>query len=257
MKNACRWIDAVRKAAVMRNAKVFKAPGWRVFGLGMSCWIGLAVSGCAHGSGSSRVTPAGPGLFDSEIAAFKRQDAQAFPGYGRILFVGSSSIRRWVTLERDMQPVDVLNRGFGGAQIVHVNHYFRDIVAPYRPSAIVFYCGENDLFAGKSAATVVRDFERFLELRDQWLPATQVFFVSIKPSRARHFQLAAQHDVNRRIAGLAAAREDIVFVDVASAMLGDDGARHDLFVPDGLHMNATGYAIWTDAIRHALVTTRK
>jgi hypothetical protein len=48
--------------------------------------------------------------------------------------------------------------------------------------------------------------------------------------------------------------QDVVFVDVASAMLGDDGARHDLFVPDGLHMNATGYAIWTDAIRHALVT---
>jgi lysophospholipase L1-like esterase len=89
---------------------------------------------------------------------------------------------------------------------------------------------------------------------EEWLPTTQVFFVSIKPSRARHFQLAAQNDVNRRIAGLAAAREDVVFVDVASAMLGDDGARHDLFGPDGLHMNATGYAIWTDAIRHALVT---
>ena len=40
-----------------------------------------------------------------------------------------------------MEPLEVLNRGFGGAQISHVIYHFEEIIKPYEPKAIVFFCG--------------------------------------------------------------------------------------------------------------------
>ncbi len=79
-----------------------------------------------------------------------------------------------------------------------------------------------------------------------------MLFVSIKPSELRVDQLPEQSRANALIAEMAEEREDLVFVDVASAMLDEDGRPRDLFVADGLHMTAEGYAIWTPIIRAAL-----
>ena len=46
-----------------------------------------------------------------------------------------------------MSPHEVINRGFGGAHITHINNHFHEVVAPYEPKGIVFFCGTNDLAA--------------------------------------------------------------------------------------------------------------
>ena len=51
--------------------------------------------------------------FIDEINEFKKLDKENFPGKGKILFTGSSSIRFWDSLNEDMKPLEVLNRGFG------------------------------------------------------------------------------------------------------------------------------------------------
>ena len=97
-------------------------------------------------------------VFIDEINEFKKLDKENFPGKGKILFTGSSSIRFWDSLNEDMKPLEVLNRGFGGAQISHVIYHFEDIVKPYNPKAIVFFCGTNDLTALKTPEETLKDF---------------------------------------------------------------------------------------------------
>ena len=47
--------------------------------------------------------------------------------------------------------------------------------------------------------------------------------------------------------------EGLDFIDVFTPMLGNDGKpRPDLFVADKLHMNETGYKVWTLLIRGRL-----
>jgi lysophospholipase L1-like esterase len=42
----------------------------------------------------------------------------------------------------------------------------------------------------------------------------------------------------------------VTYIDVASPMLNEAGTpREDIFVEDGLHMNAKGYDLWRDAVR--------
>jgi lysophospholipase L1-like esterase len=60
-------------------------------------------------------------------------------------------------------------------------------------------------------------------------------------------------DANERIAAACADDPRLVYVDVATAMLGPDGTpREELFVFDGLHMSEEGYALWTSILRPRL-----
>jgi len=192
--------------------------------------------------------PLGPERFAPEIAHFAELDASAPAPACPVLFVGSSSIRFWRTLDVDMAPFTVLNRGLGGARISDVNFYFDQVVAPYAPRAIVFYAGENDLWAGEPVEGVVADFQRFMEMKTAKLGETPVYFLSLKPSKLRLAQLPLQAEVNQRVKAMTASRRDLRFVDVTQVMM-DQGAPKDIYVPDGLHMTPAGYALWTEVVR--------
>jgi hypothetical protein len=192
----------------------------------------------------------------AEVARFVEADRAAPPASCQVLFVGSSSIVKWESLAADMAPMPVINRGFGGSHIEYVNQWFDQIVAPYRPRAIVFYAGENDIDAGKSVDRVVADFDEFMKRKTQALGKTPVYFISLKPSKLRFAQFPLQSQVNDAIRARARKRSDLRFIDVVPAML-DHGQPRDIFEPDNLHMNAAGYKIWTRVVRAALLPNTK
>jgi lysophospholipase L1-like esterase len=197
---------------------------------------------------TSPATAKGPERFAPEIAAFAAADRQHRPAPCGFLFVGSSSIRFWKTLSGDMAPLPTVNRGFGGSTIADVDYYFDQVVAPYRPRAIVFYAGENDIAAGATPGAVTADFARFMDLKTKALGPTPVYFISLKPSKLRWAQRDAQAQVNAQIQAFAAQRNDLRYVDVSPAMLAE-GVPKDIYVADGLHMTPEGYRLWTAVIR--------
>jgi len=90
---------------------------------------------------------ANPEFFADDIAHFAVTDRDHPPPERPIVFVGSSSIRFWGTLQKIMagrcrvaEP-----RFFGGAQLSHVIQFVDRTVIQYRPRAVVLYAGDNDL----------------------------------------------------------------------------------------------------------------
>ena len=221
-----------------------------------ACIFALALSAA---SVRAQTTPAPASTLEetlgAEIAQFVEADRAAPPADCQVLFVGSSSIVKWrETLAADMAPMPVINRGFGGSHIEYVNRWFDQIVAPYRPRAIVFYAGENDIDAGKSVDRVLADFDEFMTRKTRALGKTPVYFISLKPSKLRFAQFPLQSQVNDAIRARTAKRSDLHYIDVVSPML-ENGKPKDLFGPDDLHMTAAGYVIWTRAVREALLPT--
>jgi len=193
----------------------------------------------------------------TEIDRFVEADRVAPPASCQVLFVGSSSIVKWKeTLAADMAPMPVINRGFGGSHIEYVNRWFNQIVAPYRPRAIVFYAGENDIDAGKPVERVVADFDEFMARKTQALGKTPVYFISLKPSKLRFAQFPLQSRVNDAIRARAAKRSDLHYINVVSPML-ENGRPKDIFASDNLHLSSQGYAIWTRVVRAALLPKTK
>src|SRR5438105_4549454 len=55
--------------------------------------------------------------WEKAIQAFQMADKTNPPPQNAVLFIGSSSVRLWSTLERDFAGHKVLNRGFGGSHL--------------------------------------------------------------------------------------------------------------------------------------------
>jgi lysophospholipase L1-like esterase len=192
--------------------------------------------------------PAAP--FEQEIRAFEESDARSKPEPGAVLFIGSSSIRLWDTLEQDFPRQKVINRGFGGSHVEHSVRYADRIVLPYRPRLIVFYSGGNDLAAGKAPQRVLHDFQAFVAKVRAALPDTRILYISIRPSVARRHLHGREWLTNRLVRKFADADPTTEFIDVVPALVGPDGSpRADLLVADKLHLNDDGYRAWTAVIR--------
>ena len=199
-----------------------------------------------------------PAFFEDAIVAFETSDRESPPAPGAIVFVGSSSIRFWNSLEEDMAPLYVLERGFGGSHLSHVIHNAGRVVLPYDPSAVVVYAGDNDLASGtgKSVDDVVADFESLVGLLRRDRPALPIYWLAIKPSRLRWDRWPEMSRANDRIAALAETDPHLAILDIATPMLAsaEDGPpSSDLFVLDGLHLSEAGYAMWTETVKARLL----
>lgn len=196
-------------------------------------------------------------FWESSIRKYEQADQVHPPKRGSIVFTGSSSINFWHTLAEDMKPLDVINRGFGGSQIAHVNQYAGRIVIPYRPRAVVVYAGDNDLSWpwSKSPEAVLGDFRRFVEIIHSQLPETWIYYVSMKPAPLRWSNWETLQRTNRMIEEFSRTQDRMEFIDVSAAMLDAHGQpRRELFRWDHLHMNARGYALWTSIIKPVLLS---
>ncbi len=158
----------------------------------------------------------------------------------------------WPTAE-SFSEEPVINRGFGGSHISDVNYFAKRIVLKYSPRLIVFYAGDNDIESGKSPQQVFDDFQAFAKLVRIRLPKTRIIYLPIKPSIARWPKWPQMQAVNSSVAQLSQSGERISYVDTATPMLDNDGKpRRELFLDDGLHLNAKGYALWTETLWPAL-----
>ena len=193
-----------------------------------------------------------PTRFEAEIKAFHELDRSNTAPKGAVLFVGSSSIKRWPTAESFPQ-LTVINRGFGGSYISDVNYYFDQTVGKYAANVVVFYAGDNDLGSGKNADRVFADYQAFVDKVHAAKPDTEIFFIAIKPSLARWKLWQAMKTFNERVRAFSSTRPRLHFVDVAPPMLGPDGQpRPELYVEDGLHMTPVGYDIWNGLVSRAV-----
>lgn len=187
--------------------------------------------------------------WEKDIAAFEAADRTNPPPKNAILFIGSSSIRMWKTLAQDFPEHRVINRGFGGSQIEDSVHFAERIVFPYQPRLIVMYAGGNDINAKKTPEQVFSDFKAFVETVHGKLPETRIAYISIAPNPARWAQIEQVKTANKLIQDYTRQHPKLAFINVFPHMLGADGQpKPDIFLPDRLHMNANGYAIWKKVV---------
>jgi lysophospholipase L1-like esterase len=210
--------------------------------------IGLFIMLCSCLVSSAQEKPATKNpaeKWENDIRQFEQWDSKnTFPS-DAVLFVGSSSIRLWRT--RDcFEGFAVINRGFGGSQISDVNYFAGRIVLPYKPKVIVFYAGDNDIAAGKSARQVFDDYQKFLKLLHEKLPGTRIIYIGIKPSRSRWSLWPVMKEANDMIRDFSAKDTRLFYFDSAAPLLGTDGKpKEELFLKDQLHLNDKGYEVWT------------
>jgi lysophospholipase L1-like esterase len=188
--------------------------------------------------------------------AFAEQDRVTPFAPGGIVFVGSSIFRQWTTVPEQMAPLPVLNRAFGGSRTGDQLARFDQVITPYAPKVIVYYCGSNDLKAGAVAedpAAIFARFRAFSERVQATLPQTRIIFVSStrSPDRVARWEQVDYYNALAR--AYCATTPNRLFVDVNPALV--DAAGHprlDLYKEDKLHFHPPAYVDFTRVIRPVL-----
>ena len=211
--------------------------------------------GLELGVGMAHAALHDPNAWERSIRKYEAGDRTSPPAHGGIVFTGSSSFTLWSTLERDMAPLEVINRGFGGAVIGDCVRYMDRIVVPYRPRGVVLFAGTNDI-AGRRPASpehVADQFGRFAVRVWEALPEALIFYVAITPSRARWPLWPIAAEANEMIHEQALDDPRLRFIDFNDLLLGPDGLpERSLYRADKLHPSKRGYILWASEIKSAL-----
>lgn len=124
--------------------------------------------------------------YQEDVNTILKYDKMYAPPANPILFIGSSSIRKWDDLERTFASYVAMNRGVGGAVTNDIIYYANDIIFPYHPREIVIYVGENDLVEkGITADSIFNRFKNLYSTIRTKLPEVPIVYISIKPSPSR------------------------------------------------------------------------
>lgn len=188
--------------------------------------------------------------WEKGISAFETMDRTNPPPKNAVLFIGSSTIRGWTTLAADFPGQSVINRGFGGSQIVDATHFAGRIIFPYAPRKIFFRSGGNDLWAGKPPEEVFSDFKEFVSVVQAGLPETEIFYISLSPSPARWKQADKEKALNAMVEEFARQTPRVKYIETFPMVLSAQGIpRPELFSKDSLHFNAAGYELLKEKVK--------
>lgn len=197
-----------------------------------------------------------PHVWEKDIKAFERAAQKQPPPANATLFVGSSSIRFWRSLKRDMHPIPIIQRGFGGSKLAALSHYAERLIAN-NPRVIVVFCGTNDITPkqAKQPQQLLESFQSFVDKTRAKLPTVPIYYIAITPSPLRWNVWPIAEQTNRLIQSYCEQQTNLHFIDTTAVWLGEDGLpdpANYLWI-DRLHPNKSGYASWTRLIRPILL----
>lgn len=196
------------------------------------------------------------GRFTDYVANIVDSDRTNPPPGGAIVCIGSSSMRMWQQdIDRDLEPLTLIKRGFGGSNFADALHYVDQLVLAYQPRAVLVYEGDNDVGGtGVSPQKAFRTAEAFIDRIHERFPECRIYFISAKPSPSRWDKWLVLQELNSKLAAKCATDDRLFFLDVGPVMMDSDGmVDKSLFLEDMLHMNRAGYQRWKSVIRPVLI----
>jgi beta-glucosidase len=175
--------------------------------------------------------------------------------HNAIVFVGDSITEGWQTLEQDFADlkIKVVNRGIGGDTTPNLLYRLHADVLDLQPRALVLLIGTNDLGEHTPPADIA-DNLRVLHRRVRAAyPQIPIAWCLVMPRRGDDTYPERIRALNNLIREIAATDPRITLCDTFTALALPDGSSiPEDFVPDRLHLNAAGYAVWKGVL-HPIV----
>lgn len=148
----------------------------------------------------------------------------------------------------------IKNRGISGDRTAWMLDRLDPIVEG-KPKKVFLMIGVNDLGAGAAPQKVADNIEEILERFAAGSPRTKVYVQSILPVNDNISKYAGRHgskdaeivQTNRLVKEIC-DRRGITYIDVYSALVGDDGKLKLEHTNDGLHLMMSGYEVWKTVI---------
>ena len=190
--------------------------------------------------------------YQNEIDRFDSLNLVEQHSDSALLFLGSSYIRRWTNIRKDLDYPDIIHRGFGGSNLRDVAYYVKRIVYPHHPKAIFMYVGNDivDSNKDKSPDQVLELFKYTVGIIREKYPTIPITWLQISPSEKRWKVWDKVQLANELIENYCKQSTNLYMIRFSDSFLGADGLPiKKYYVEDKLHYNEKGYVIWGNAIK--------
>jgi lysophospholipase L1-like esterase len=169
---------------------------------------------------------------------------------GGTVFTGSSTIRMWKSLQPSFPKEPILNTGFGGSKASDLETHLFPLVIRLEPSRVFLYEGDNDLWGNVPVAEIFTSLDNIVNRLQLIDPNTEIYLIGAKPSPSRWEKKQNYQIFNQKLNEYCLSKENLKFVDTWKALTDSAGnPRPELFLEDQLHLNETGYEIWTEIFK--------
>ena len=172
----------------------------------------------------------------AQVTTSASEPAAASPRHGGIVFVGSSIFQFWTHLAEQMAPLPVLNRAIAGTATQDWLDRIGQLVFPFEPRIVVYYCGSNDISAGEDAGPILERTKRFIDILHRKSPDTFFYYASIHKAPEKRARWDVVDAVNREMERYSRQTPNAGYIDLNPVLFDSrNQLRLNLFLPDGLH----------------------
>lgn len=202
--------------------------------------------------------------YNAKCESYKTQNFNL--SKGQIVFVGDS-ITDLCPLDdyySDL-PLATYNRGIGGDRTEGVLRRLDCSIFDIEPSCVVLLIGTNDINFGVENEKTIENYEKIINTIKEKLPNTKLYCVSIIP-QGRLIEgtipttLAENTEtimkINSQIKSLCEKEQKACYVDIFSSLADENNILIDTYTDDGLHLNANGFALWSEIMLPLLKETK-
>jgi len=200
----------------------------------------------------------GPSYYDKKVSAFALENVNY--AKGQIAFIGDS-ITDYYPLDAyygDL-PKKTYDRGIAGDRTDGVLMRLKVSLYDIAPTTVVMMIGINDINSGRTNDEIIANYTAILTGIRANLPTADVICLSVLPMDARveawginlADSTAKIKDLNLRIKPLAEGK-GYRFVDLFPLFADENDRLIPSYADDGIHPNAAGYAVWTQALKPLL-----
>ena len=200
--------------------------------------------------------------FEQDIQALEQlRDFEQKEDY--LFFIGSSSIRRWNSIEADMAPYAVVKRGYGGAHYYDLIHYIDRLVKDKLATNAVIIFVANDITGANDWDKIHQDltpreiktlFKAVVKkIHKQLGDETPIFVIETTPTPSRWHVWNQISTANDLIQEYTEKQVNLNFISTRNEFFNNHGVPDGkYFVKDSLHLSDQGYDLWQHIIKDAL-----
>ena len=190
--------------------------------------------------------------WESSIDKLTKLNSKQTKDQEAILFIGSSSIRMWKSIEEDIRPYKSIRRGYGGARYTDLIHFTEQLVEPHDVKAVAVFVA-NDITGSKNDLKP-KEILRLVKYIVRSIRKTHInkpiFFIETTPTSSRWKVWDQISYANDLISDFCSNNQNLFFISTRSFFISSNGEPNDhYFVGDRLHLNKKGYSLWGEIIK--------
>jgi len=181
----------------------------------------------------------------------------------RIVFMGDSITEEWGRLSPDFfQPAHYINRGIGGQTTPQMLLRFKQDVINLNPAIVFILAGTNDIAGNTGPANKEMITNNIFSMAELSICSNiKVVLSSILPVDkypwADHIKEVPEtiSKINQQLKSFS-QRNNTVYLDYYSSMVGDNRGLKKEYTTDGVHLNKKGYDVMSSLVQDVLKKER-